>query len=89
MILSNIFKKVAKELGIPEDEVSNAYSFYFKFIRDKIKELPLDKDLTGEEFRSLKTDFNISGLGKFRCTYKRYRGIKKYLKRKYEESKKD
>lgn len=87
----NLYKKVAKELNLPVEVVELAYKTYWKFIRETIKELPLKEDLSEEEFRQLKTNFNIVSLGKLSCTYDRYKRIK--LKEKYRngsiENKKD
>lgn len=87
----NLYKKVAKELNLSVEVVELAYKTYWKFIRETIKELPLKEDLSEEEFRQLKTNFNIVSLGKLSCTYDRYKRIK--LKEKYRngsiENKKD
>jgi len=88
-----MYKKVAEELQIPQEVVQEAYYSFWRFIRDKINELPLKEDLTEEEFNSLRTNFNIPSLGKLTCTYEEYCNAKKRLqyiklnKDKYNEQK--
>lgn len=87
MKYQEILKHVSKDLGINITTVLATYKWYFSFIREHIKELPLYDDLTEEEFNKLRTDFNVKGLGKFRCTYRKYKGVKKYLNRNKNEEK--
>ena len=61
--------------------VKEAYESYWKFIRESIKSLPLKDDLTEEEFNKLRTNFNITSLGKFSCTYDRYMSTKQRYKK--------
>lgn len=57
--------------------MKKAYESYWLFIRENIKALPLKEDLSEEEFKELKTNFNIPSLGKLTCTYERMLGVKK------------
>jgi hypothetical protein len=66
---SEIIKKVAEELNLPEELVSRTYDAYWKFIRETISSLPLKNDLSKEQFDSLKTNFNIPSIGKLSCKY--------------------
>lgn len=75
-----IFKTVATELNIPVEVVKEAYQSYWQFIRTTIQELPLKTIETEDEFKELKTNFNVPSLGKFTCTYNRFKGVKKKLK---------
>lgn len=45
---SEIIKKVAEELNLPEELVSRTYDAYWKFIRETISSLPLKNDLSKE-----------------------------------------
>lgn len=78
----NLYKKAAKDLDIPIKVVEYAYKSYWKFIRDTIQNLPLKEDLSEEDFKKLKTNFNIVSLGKLSCTYDRYKRVK--LKERYQ-----
>lgn len=77
MNLDNIYSSVSAETGIPEKVVKEAYRLFWKFIRGTISALPLKEDLTEEQFKELRTCFNVPSLGKLVCTYDRYIGMKK------------
>ena len=76
----DIYNRVSKELGITPQEVKDTYESYWLFIRESIKSLPLKNDLSEEEFKKLKTNFNIPSIGKLSCTYDRYKAIKSKFK---------
>lgn len=78
--MKDIYLKVSEMLGIPENTVREAYISFWRFIRETISELPLKENLTEEQFRELRTNFNIPSLGKLVCTYDRYIGMKKRYK---------
>lgn len=70
------YKAVSEELGIQKDIVKTVYLSYWKFIKNTIEELPLLNDLTMSEFNELRTNFNVTSLGKFSCTYDKYLSTK-------------
>lgn len=80
MKYSDIISKVAEELNIPIEVVDKAYRSYWIFIRQTIQALPLKEDISEEEFKTLRTNFNIPSLGKLTCTYDRMQGVKKRFK---------
>lgn len=88
-----IITQIANEQKLPYTVVDKTYKAFWLFVRTKIQELPLKKDLTKEEFDILHTCINIPSLGKFSCTYQRYLGIKqrfKYIKKlRTNDNKKD
>lgn len=67
--------RLSVELKIPRKEILEAYKAYWKFIRSTIEKLPLKEDLDEIEFGRLRTNFNISKLGKLHCTYQRYKTL--------------
>lgn len=77
MTQEEIYRAVSLETGIPEKVVKEAYRMFWRFIRETISALPLKDDLTEEQFKELRTCFNIPSLGKLVCTYDRYIGMKK------------
>ena len=77
MDYKTIFEKVSSELNIPVKVVEYAYKSYWKFIREKIKELPLKDIKDEEEFLKLRTNFNIPSLGKLGITLDRFNRINK------------
>ena len=81
MSYQHITKRVAQELGLPEDLVNNTYKSFWRFVRETIQELPLKEDLSQEEFDKIQTNFNIPSIGKLSCTWNRYNGVKKQFER--------
>lgn len=75
--MQEIIDKIAKELGLSKEAVENAYKAYWRFIREKITELPLKKNLSEDEFNKLRTNFNLPSLGKLSCNYDRWTRVKK------------
>ena len=73
----DIYIQVSEELEIPVEVIREAYESYWKFIKDKIKSLPLKEDLTEKEFNNYRTNFNIPSLGKLSCTFERMKSVKK------------
>ena len=70
--------------------IEKIYNYYWQYIKEHIEELPLKKDLTEEEFKSLKVNFNIVRLGKLACTYLSYKKLKNkdnYRRKLYDKSK--
>lgn len=77
MTYEQIIQSVADELGLPASLVKRTYRAYWQFIRDTIQQFPLKEDLSEEDFKSIKLNFNIPSLGKLYCTRERYLGVKK------------
>ena len=75
-----IYNKVAKELSLPPKVIEEAYRSFWRFIKSKISELPLEEITTKEEFDNLRTNFNIPSLGKLSCTYEKIENRKKIKK---------
>ena len=84
MIWQSVLEEVAAKLDLSPEVVKEAYGSYWKFVRESITALPFKKDLTEEDFSSLRTNFNIPSIGKLSCTFDRYKAIKdryKYVKK--------
>ena len=77
MTYEQIIESVANELQLPVDLVRKTYKAYWQFVRDTIQQLPLKEDIGEEEFKSIKTNFNIPSLGKLYCNRDRYLRVKK------------
>ena len=77
MTYEQIIESVANELQLPVDLVRKTYKAYWQFIRDTIQQLPLKEDISEEDFKKIKTNFNIPSLGKLYCTRDRYLRVKK------------
>lgn len=76
MDYNSIITQVSKELDLPFEVVDRTYKSYWKSIRDTIQRLPIKEELSEEEFKRLKTNFNIPSLGKLSCTYDRAKRVK-------------
>ena len=85
-LMKNTLNKLSKELDIPIETLVRIYKAYWKFIKSTIEELPLKEELSQENFNKLRTNFNLSNLGKLSCTYPRYRVVKD-LNRRREDAK--
>jgi hypothetical protein len=88
--MKETLNRLSRELNIPVEELIRIYKAYWRFIKSTIEVLPLKENLSKEAFDKLKTNFNISNLGKLSCTYPRYKIIKDLNRRredaKYKES---
>ena len=76
MNYNDVIKKVATEFQLPEEHVDKVYRSFWQYVRTNIENLPLDNELTEEEFSQLRTNFNIPSLGKLNCIYDKYKVIK-------------
>ena len=87
MTLEQIIQQVAGEMGLPYDVCHKAYMSAWKFVNDKAQELPMDHNMSLEEFKRLRPNFNMPSLGKlyiseenFERTKKRFLCIEKFKK---------
>ena len=80
-----LLEQVSEELKIPIEVVKEAYLSYWKFIKSKIAELPLDEELSEDQFKELRTNFNVPSIGKLTCTYDRFLRVRK--KQQYKKEK--
>ena len=81
---------MAKEQELPPALVNKTYKAFWRFIKDKVQELPLKEDITLEEFRKLRKNFNVPSLGKLCCTEDRFIKMKKqkdYINAKNKKNK--
>ena len=85
MRYQELLEKVSEELEIPIEVVKEAYLSYWKFVKSKIAELPLDEELSEDKFKEFRTNFNIPSIGKLTCTYDRFLRVKQ--KQKYKKEK--
>lgn len=58
-----IYNKVAEQSGLSPKVIEEIHRLNWKFIKDKIEELPLKEDITEEELNKLRLSFHIKGLG--------------------------
>ena len=70
-----IFREVSEETGIPVEDVSVAYRYFWKFFKRKVSELPMKEEMDEETYRNLRTSCNIPQIGKLNCTWDRFQKI--------------
>ena len=75
-----IILDVSRNLDISPDVIERVYKAYWLFIKETIQALPLKDNLSEEEFSTLKTNFNVTSLGKLTCTLDKYNRVKKRFK---------
>lgn len=85
MRYQKLLEQVSDELKIPIEVVKEVYLSYWKFIKSKIAELPLDEELSEDQFKGLRTNFNVPSIGKLTCTYDRFLRVKE--KQQYKKEK--
>lgn len=76
-ILNSVIDQTARRLGINPKYTSLIYKSYWKFVRERIAELELEK-MEEQDFKEVSTNFNIPYIGKL---YTNYDKIKKYNKK--------
>lgn len=82
-----IIARLAFQLGISKDSVVKIYKYFWRYIKETIESLPLNKDLSEEEFSRLRTNFAIPYIGKLYCTYNDYKVTKeRYAKHKNDKA---
>lgn len=87
--MQETLNRLSRELNIPIEELVKIYKAYWRFIRYTIENLPLKEELDEKAFSKLKTNFNISNLGKLSCTYQRYKIVKDLNKRREDAKHKE
>lgn len=61
--------------------VINTYKAFWKHIKTSVESLPLKDDITEEDFKSYKTNYNLPYIGKLYCNYECLKKAK--IKAKY------
>lgn len=82
-----MIERVSRELGYPQDVVRLVYKSQFKFIISKIRELPLNRNMSREDFDKLKTNFTLIDIGKIYCIWDNIQRRKRYYECFYERDK--
>lgn len=75
-------QEIAEKHGLTVEEVESIIESQYEFIREKIKEIKLDEDLTKDQFLMEKTNFNIPSIAKLYASYYIYSEINKKKKKK-------
>lgn len=70
--MNNIYKEVGNKLSLPNKVIEDTYRAYWLFIKTKTEELELKEGMDEQQFDSIRTSFNLPGLGKLGVTYDKY-----------------
>lgn len=84
--VDNRIKEVSSALDIPYKVAREAYYSSWKFIKNKMATYPLKDELTEEEFKQLRTSFNVPSIGKLACTYDKYKLMHGYYKKSHNDT---
>lgn len=74
-VLKTVIEDLAKEYDLPTDVIEDIYDSQWDFIVETIEDLDFN-DVTEENFKTLKTNFNIPALGKFYTTYYKVKNVR-------------
>ena len=75
-LFQDIIEKVSTSYNLPKEVVLVAYRSYWEFIKQTIQELNF-KDITEEEFNTMRTNFNIPSIGKLYVTWDKLINVQK------------
>ena len=87
--MEETISRLSYKLGLSKDMVAKIYKAYWQYIKTTIEDMPFERDLTPEEFDSLRVNFNITGLGKLTCSYDKYVLFSQRKKKRDAKYKKD
>lgn len=76
-MLKDIYNQIAKDLNLDPEVVMEAYKSQWKFIKEHIESLPLKGEFNSEEFKKLRTNFNLPSLGKLYTTEEKIQKMKR------------
>lgn len=84
--LQSIILEASKKLDIPDDIVEIAYREYWNWVKDTLENVPVNEEMTEEEFNKMQTSINVPSLGKFYATYSRAQFLNKKFKEYAEKA---
>lgn len=87
--LQDIILAAAKKLDMPDDVVEIAYREYWNWVKNTLENVPVNEEMTEEEFTKMQTSINVPSLGKFYATYSRAQFLNKRFKEYAEKAVQD
>ena len=87
--LQDIILVASEKLSIPDDVVEIAYREYWNWVKDTLENVPVNVDMTEEEFTKMQTSINVPSLGKFYASYSRAQFLNKKFKEYAEKAVQD
>ena len=58
--LQDIILAAAKKLDMPDDVVEIAYREYWNWVKDTLENVPVNEEMTEEEFTKMQTSINVA-----------------------------
>ena len=96
MTLEEIIRKVSEEMNLPYDVCYKAYMSSWKFILEKAQALTLNDQISIDDFKKQRVNFNMPSLGKMNITEESFRKkirrleiIKEFKRKKDVQGKED
>lgn len=83
--LQDIILETSKELDIPDDVVEIAYREYWNWVKNTLENIPVNEEMSEDEFKQMQTSINIPSLGKFYAKYSRAQFLIKKFKENAEK----
>lgn len=87
--LQDIILAASEKLNIPDDVIEIAYREYWNWVKDTLENVPVNEDMTEEEFTKMQTSINVPSLGKFYASYSRAQFLNKKFKEYAEKAVQD
>ena len=84
--LQDIILAASEKLNIPDDVIEIAYREYWNWVKDTLENVPVNEDMTEEEFTKMQTSINVPSLGKFYASYSRAQFLNKKFKEYAEKA---
>lgn len=84
--LQDIILETSKELDIPDDVVEIAYREYWNWVKNTLENIPVNEEMSEDEFKQMQTSINIPSLGKFYAKYSRAQFLIKKFKENAEKA---
>jgi spore coat polysaccharide biosynthesis protein SpsF (cytidylyltransferase family) len=75
-IITAIMQELADEYKLTLAEIEAVYESQWDFMVDTVEDIDFDT-VTEEDFKSLKTNFNIPTLGKFYTTFNKVKNVRR------------
>ena len=87
--LQDIILAASEKLNISDDVIEIAYREYWNWVKDTLENVPVNEDMTEEEFTKMQTSINVPSLGKFYASYSRAQFLNKKFKEYAEKAVQD
>lgn len=84
--LQDAILETSKKLDIPDDVVEIAYREYWNWVKNTLESIPVNEEMSEDEFKQMQTSINIPSLGKFYAKHSRAQFLLKKFKENAEKA---